>query len=235
MPLLLPELWQSKVRSWFAQAEAQLVTSSVTASLTKYYHTIKALQESSIEHIPKLLVLPIDNPYLVLKRRLIELYDLSDYERAELLMAPSMLLDKMRALTPPDELKRPTSLFWYAFFSRLPLDIRVHCVPFVGVETLADVARHADAQFRAWLRPAALPQVYSVPQEPCEYGDEIVAAVQDAVNARRPGPGTGPSRHSSATTTPTLAAVSLNVRNPATCQCPRKTSGAGIKEPPFLP
>ena len=30
----LPELWQSKVCSWFAQAKAQFVT-SVTASLTK--------------------------------------------------------------------------------------------------------------------------------------------------------------------------------------------------------
>ena len=73
---------------------------------------------------PKLLIPPPDDPYFVLKRQLIELYDLSDYERAELLMVlpqvdgdmrPSMLLDKMRALMPPGELKQPTSLFWYAF------------------------------------------------------------------------------------------------------------------------
>ena len=89
---------------------------------------IKALQESSIEHIPKLLVPPADDPYSVLKHRLIELYDLSDYKRAELLMAlpqvigdmrPSMLLNKMRALTLPEELQRPTSLFWYASVSGL--------------------------------------------------------------------------------------------------------------------
>ena len=107
----LLKLWQSKVRSWFA--EAQFDTRGVTASLTKYYHMIKALQESSIEHIPKLLVPPADDPYSVLKHRLIELYDLSDYKRAELLMAlpqvigdmrPSMLLNKMRALTLPEEL-----------------------------------------------------------------------------------------------------------------------------------
>ena len=48
-------------------------------------------------------------------------------------MRPSMLLNKMRALTPPGELDHPTSLFWYAFLSRLPRDIRVSCVPFVGV------------------------------------------------------------------------------------------------------
>ena len=53
---------------------------------------------------------------------------------------PSLLLDKMRMLTPPGELKKPSSLFWYAFLSRLPPDIRVQCVLFVGMETLADVA-----------------------------------------------------------------------------------------------
>ena len=84
--------------------------------MTKYYHVIKALQESSIERIPELLVPPADNPYSVLKRWLIELYDFSDYERAKLLMAlpqvdgdirPSMLLDKMKALTLPGELDQP--------------------------------------------------------------------------------------------------------------------------------
>ena len=60
-----------------------------------------------------------------------------------------MLLDKMRALTPPEELNQPTSLFWYAFLSGLPPDICVSCVLFVGVEKLADVARRVHAQFRA--------------------------------------------------------------------------------------
>ena len=62
---------------------------------------------------------------------------------------------------------------------RLPPDIRMHCVPFVGVETLANVARCADAQFRAWPRPAVPPQVCSVPRGHVEYGDEIITAVQD--------------------------------------------------------
>jgi len=39
----LPKLWRSKVRGWFAHAEAQFITGGVTASLTKYYHVIKAL------------------------------------------------------------------------------------------------------------------------------------------------------------------------------------------------
>ena len=83
----LPELWQSKVRSWFAQAEAQFATSGIRTSLTKYYYVIKALPESSIERIPELLVPSADDPYSVLKNPLMELYNLSDYKRAELLMA----------------------------------------------------------------------------------------------------------------------------------------------------
>ena len=134
--------------------------------MTKYYYVIKALPESSIERIQELLVPPADNPYSVLKNQLMELYDLSDYERATLLMAlpqvdgdirPSMLLDKMKSLTPPGELDKPTSLFWYAFLSRLPRDIRVSCVPFVGV--------------------------CSVPRERVEYDDEVITAVQDAIHA----------------------------------------------------
>ena len=39
----LPKLWQSKVRSWFARAEAQFATTGISSSLTKYYHVIKAL------------------------------------------------------------------------------------------------------------------------------------------------------------------------------------------------
>ena len=159
---------------------------------------IKSLQESSNEGIPELLILPADDPYSVLKRRFIDLYNLSDYERAELLMAlpqvdgdmpPSMLLNKMRALTPQGELEWPTSLLWYAFLSRLLPNIRVHCVPFVGVETQVDVAQCAKAQFRARPRPAALPQVCHIPRE---YGDDIVAAVQDAVNAAKARSGSLP-------------------------------------------
>ena len=44
----LPEFWQSKVRSLFAEAEAQFTISGISSSLTKYYHVIKALLESSI-------------------------------------------------------------------------------------------------------------------------------------------------------------------------------------------
>ena len=190
----LPELWQSHVQSWFAQAEAQFATSGVSASLTKYYHVIKSLPENVIVRIPDLLTPPTDDPYSKLKARLLELYDMSDYEKAELLnalppvdgdMRPSMLLDRMRALTPTNELDNPNSLFCYAFLSRLPPDIRVSCVPFVGVETLADVARRADAQFRARPKYVMPLQVSSVPRDDDE-------RVEDELHAVKPRAGGSP-------------------------------------------
>ena len=91
-----------------------------------------------------------------------------------------MLLDKMRALTPPGELKQPTSLFWYAFLLRLLPNIHMHCVRFVGMERLANVARPQTLSFGP-SQGLLHRQVCSVPREYGEYGEEIVVAVQDTV------------------------------------------------------
>ena len=99
---------------------------------------------------------------MVLKRCLF------NFQSAELLtalppvaghMRPSELMDKMKALALPEELERPSSLFLHTFLTRIPADIRAHCLPFAN-ELLADVAQHADVQFLACPRPAAQPQVY---------------------------------------------------------------------------
>ena len=77
-----------------------------------------------------LLTLPAEDPYMVLKTHLINMYDLSDFQRAELLMAlppvagdmrPSELMDKMKALTPKKELEKPPSFFWHAFLYLPPI------------------------------------------------------------------------------------------------------------------
>ena len=80
---------------------------------------------------------------------------------------------------------QPNSLFWYAFLSRLPPDIRVSCVPFVGVETLADVARRADAQFRARPKYVMPLQVSSVPRDDDE-------RVEDELHVVKPRAGGSP-------------------------------------------
>ena len=148
-------------------------------------------------------------------------------------MRPSMLLDKMRALTPPRELEKPTSLFWYAFLSRLPPNICVHCVPFIGLETLADVARRAVAQFRARSRPAAPPQVCNIPWEIGEYGVNV--AVQDAVNTTKARAMSPPQPLQLCYYHARFSCHALSAGAPAAGLRPRETPGAGIEEPPFLP
>ena len=118
------------------------------------------------------------------------MYNLSDFEQAELLMAlppaagdvrPSELMDHMKALMRPEELDWPSILNMNAFLTRLPADIRTHCVPFVATGSLADVARRADVQFLA--RPSVQPQVFEdcVPQdEEWEYNN--IPALDRSVN-----------------------------------------------------
>ena len=118
------------------------------------------------------------------------MYNLSDFEQAELLMAlppaagdvqPSELMDHMKALMRPEELDWPSILNMNAFLTRLPADIRTHCVPFVATGSLADAARRADVQFLA--RPSVQPQVFEdcVPQdEEWEYNN--IPALDRSVN-----------------------------------------------------
>ena len=89
------------------------------ASLTKYYHVIKSLTDSSFCN-------------LVSKQQLIKIYNLYDCQHTKLLMAlppvegdmpPSKFLDKMKVHTSPEE--RPSSLFWHAF---LLISMRTVCL-----------------------------------------------------------------------------------------------------------
>ena len=76
----------SRVRGWFVQAEAQFATKGVTVSLTKYFYVIQALRQRTINRIPDLLILPVEDSYQALKFKLVEMYNMSNYQQAELLM-----------------------------------------------------------------------------------------------------------------------------------------------------
>ena len=61
----------------------------------------------------------------------------------------------------------------------------MHCVLFVGMDTLADVALRADAQFRAWARYATPLQVCRVPRDDNEH-------VEDELHVVKPRAGGSP-------------------------------------------
>ena len=67
--------------------------------------------------------------------------DGGDFQRAKLHgpapaagdIRPSKLMDWMKVLMPPEELERPSILFWHAFLTHLPANICSHCCPTPGV------------------------------------------------------------------------------------------------------
>ena len=59
----------------------------ISASLTKYFYMVQVLNKRCIQRIPDLLTPSAEDPYQVLKEKFIEMYDLSNFQRAELLMA----------------------------------------------------------------------------------------------------------------------------------------------------
>ena len=114
-------LWTSRVRGWFVQAEAQFATKGVTVSLTKYFYVIQALRQRTINRIPVLLILPVEDPYHALKDKLVEMYNLLDYQRAELLMA----LPFVESAHAPGGAGPTVHPLFAHFPVRLPTDIHV--------------------------------------------------------------------------------------------------------------
>ena len=127
----LPEFWTSRPRVWFQQTEAQFVLRQVTADNTKYFYVVAALDQDSAQRVIDLLEdPPRDHKYLALKKRLLDTFDLSDNERAALLLnmphlgdkKPSVLMDEMLA---PVADHCPCFLFNHLFLQLLPDDIRM--------------------------------------------------------------------------------------------------------------
>ncbi|KRZ80178.1 hypothetical protein T10_4563 [Trichinella papuae] len=130
--LELPTFWPHCPRLWFAKAEAQFQLNQISASLTKYFYVISSLPESVAADVDDLLEPVGNNPYEVLKCRLLECYCESDSDRfcahtAPVVMEdvkPSRLLREMRrnccAGIDPNKW-----FFQQLFLQRLPLNIQM--------------------------------------------------------------------------------------------------------------
>ncbi|KHJ44203.1 hypothetical protein D918_05554, partial [Trichuris suis] len=68
----LPQFWPHSAKLWFAQAEAQFALARITASTTKFYHTIASLPDSIATQVDDLLEPYGDTPYEYLKAKLLE-------------------------------------------------------------------------------------------------------------------------------------------------------------------
>ena len=122
----------------------------VTAKLTKYFYVLTAEPEQTIERVPALLTPLAKDAYGKIKSKLVEMYDLSNYQRAKLLAAlppaacdvnPSELMDRMLALLPPKEQAKPYIMFTHTFLTRLPAHTCTHCVPIAANGLLVELTR----------------------------------------------------------------------------------------------
>jgi hypothetical protein len=131
----LPEFWTSDPELWFDQAESVFCQANLTASLTKYDHMLARLPEQLLVSVCDLVRKvrkdkSIKDPYKQLEQRLTASYAKSKWQLAYSLIdhpdlgdrRPSVMMDAMLALLPPEE--SPGTLFLAHFLRRLPQDMR---------------------------------------------------------------------------------------------------------------
>lgn len=131
----LPPFWTRQPEAWFSTIEAQFCIKGVSSEQTKFNYLVAALPQEVSERVLENLRRPDrTEPYSILRSRLLSIYSLSEYQRAEQLLQlpqiggqkPSELLDSMFSLLPEDQ--EPDFLFTTLFLRALPVDIRSHLV-----------------------------------------------------------------------------------------------------------
>jgi hypothetical protein len=177
----LPEFWPHAPGIWFARAELRFEVGSVSNERLKFAFTVDALPYESLCLVADLVEAPpADNPYQVLKDRLLMAHQLSPVQKAIKLMKlpdigdrrPSQLLADLLQACPPAE--QGTAFFRGSFLMRLPTEIQVHLA---NVETtdLKELAQKADHLWLTHRRPGMVSAVATA-QEP-DPVDSLVAAM----------------------------------------------------------
>ena len=174
----LPPFWPDQPLVWFAQAESQFALRNIVLTKTKYYHVTAVLpQEVALSVLDILREPPTVEPYETLKKRLVQSFDLTDYQRAEQFAKlpslgdrrPSELMNTMLSLLPSNH--SPCFFFKYNFLQRLPPDIRGHLVT-QSIENVRDLADLADKLCVARQQDVLTASITSVPGATYEM-DEI--------------------------------------------------------------
>ncbi len=181
----LPQIWCKDIVAWFTLVESTFNRYRVEDSRMRFDLTLPALSEDALERVRAVLHMApaAADPYLELKRRLVEVYTPSVLDLAYRILyapelggrRPSELMETMLASLPPGE--PPGILFKAHFLTRLPTDIRDLVAVNIAVSGPLQLAALAD-QF--WLarnsRPAAVAAAVS-PADDLEDLEDTVAAL----------------------------------------------------------
>ncbi|CAL9696567.1 unnamed protein product [Knipowitschia caucasica] len=148
----LPDFWQNDPEPWFQHVDAQFHLRGITTDDTKYFHVVAALDSATTRRLMGLLRdPPAANKYEALKRALLQLYQLSDMERADRLLSltglgdskPTELMENMLALLGSGDV---SFLFTHLFLRQLPPQVRTALAnsPLIRTKDYRGLAEEAD-------------------------------------------------------------------------------------------
>lgn len=157
--LKLPTFLASRPDVWFQQTEAQFALRNITDSTTRYYYLLTALDPVVAERMAgDVALVPREDKYTYLKGKLMEVYGLTDDQKADRLLdlaglgdwKPSQLCAHIQSLTVDRN-----SLLRRIFLRQLPEDVRVQ-VAALDEENLPALARKADVIMAAKRAPSSI-------------------------------------------------------------------------------
>lgn len=145
--LKLPTFLAARPDVWFQQAEAQFALRRITDSTTQYFYLLTALDPIVAERMAgEVALAPEEDKYAYLKGKLMEVYGLTDDQKADRLLdlsglgdgKPSQLCAHMQGLAVDKDV-----LLRRIFLRQLPEDVRVQVASFEA-NSLPALARKAD-------------------------------------------------------------------------------------------
>jgi len=148
----LPEFWVADPDLWFFQAEASFRNARVTVSRTKFDHVVMKLPEAVSMSLRAFLLgvtEATEDPYGLLKDRLITVYGKTRWQRAFALLhhpdlgdrRPSQMMGEMMSLLPTG--CTADTVFLALYLTRLPSSMRDHLAA-ADFDTAEEMAAHAD-------------------------------------------------------------------------------------------
>jgi hypothetical protein len=179
----LSDFWPQAPQLWFSQTECRFTAHGVVDEFARYCLVVGALPHDSLRRVADIVESPPpENPYTIIKQRLLGAHLMTDYQRAEKLYLspaigdrkPSEMMAAMLEMCPRGEEK--TNLFACLFLQRLPREIRV-LLSRVDHKDLKLLAEEADALWSLHGQPAAIAAVPGTADVPVFQEDSTVAAL----------------------------------------------------------
>jgi hypothetical protein len=127
----LPPFWTTRLGAWFTFAESRFQLRSIEDKQQRFEHVLSALPAEMVSQVMDLVdTLPTENQYQYFKAQLLNIHQLSDYEKFDMLSKmepmggrkPSQLLHAMLEYCPVGKKKHLS--FHYFFMQRLPQALR---------------------------------------------------------------------------------------------------------------